>query len=116
MKSYVYAAALGLAIIGAAPSIAQDQNYQPENPRQGGGMRRGDTVRSGDQYQNDRGPRDPGRVDNWRDQAGGDRADRGHQGDYRDAGRHDRGHHYGGRNHRHCTWVWRHHHRERRCR
>jgi hypothetical protein len=45
----------------------------------------------------------------------GMRGDRDHDGMRGDRDRDDHGRHMGWRNHRHCHWVWRHHHRMRVC-
>ncbi|MFD1610996.1 hypothetical protein ACFSCW_04185 [Sphingomonas tabacisoli] len=106
MKSLVLAALMGLSIAGAgsAASAQPPQNGYHEDVRQGGGMRRDESIRRDNR--DDRNWRDDRRDDrNWRD----DRGMRRHVGWNNDR------RHYGWRNHRRCTWVWRHHQRVRRC-
>jgi hypothetical protein len=107
MRTVILAALMGFSIsgIGASASAQPPQNGYHEDVRQGGGLRRDEGMRRDDMRRDDM-RRDDHRGDrSWRD----DRrmGDRGNwHGDRR---------HYGWRNHRRCTWVWRHHHRVRRC-
>jgi hypothetical protein len=79
------AATLALGLFAAAPAVAQDHHDGDRH----------DQNMQGDRH--DQGMR-------------GDRHDMGMRGD-----RHDMGRHHGWRNHRHCRWTMRHHHRMRVC-